>query len=193
MLASVFGGKSVADEAEEITGGELPDSHEKEQEKIKDLQKQLSDIHSDLQAEIEGFFSRQFNTGVIESMPSAGESVEIQKGWDQERIHANGRFDAWLRESEPGAELPPHEHPDHDRFVVLVEGKMTITLDPGSGPEGDSKTILLSEESGEGKRALHLPPGQKARAKSIEDSVTVQVFHPPVARENVESKKERGS
>jgi quercetin dioxygenase-like cupin family protein len=178
MLASVFGGKSVADEAEEITGGDLPDSHEEQQQKIKDLEKQLSDIHSDLQAEIEGFFSRQFNTGVLRSMPSAGESVEIQKGWDQERIHANGRFDAWLRESEPGAELPPHEHPDHHRFVVLVEGKMTITLDPG----GSGETILLSEE---GKRVVHLPPGQKARAKSIEDSVTVQVFHPPVAREKV--------
>jgi hypothetical protein len=180
MFGSFLGAKAGDAPPEDPS---LPSQHQKEREEIEQLRSKLSSVQSDVVDEIERLFEDRFDRGEIMSMPSTERLVEIQDGWEQRRIYENGRFDAWLRESEPGAELPPHEHPDHDRFIVLVEGKMTVTLNPGE--EDEEHTVLDTEEEG-GKRVLHLPPGKEVCAESIDDCVTVQVFHPPVAQEEVQ-------
>lgn len=173
--------------------GSLPDldtedddleEHQKEREEIQSLRDRHATVQNDLLDKIEEYFQEEFRDGSITSMPSTEKLVEIQEGWEQRRIYENGRFDTWLRESKPGAHLPPHEHPDHDRFIVLIEGKMTVTVGPGSE---NPKTITLSDkDEDEDRRVLHLPPGKEVCAESIEDSVTVQVFHPPVAVEEID-------
>lgn len=154
-----------------------------ERREARALKENFTATQKSLQEVIECHFADLFESGIVQQMPATDEPVEIQEGIDQKRIHENGRFDAWVRESDPGAELPAHKYPDHDRFIVLVDGKMTVTIDPGTGEEEE---LLLSDEDGE-RQVLHLKPGETVSAESIDGTVTVQVFHPPVATEEVES------
>lgn len=149
------------------------EAHEKREE-LNRQRKRIQEIRGNLRGSLGKMVAASIASGEIREMPDSELEVQIGNGWSQKHVYAESGFDLWIREAEKGQTLPPHSHPDHYLFILVLEGELDIEF----GPEDGHK---LTTRLGKDLNSFEIPQGELFSLKPVTDVRILCVFIPPIS------------